>query len=366
MIAAVLLVPGICSAASFDCSRATTPVEKLICADDGLSQLDESLSKTYKEVLLSAPDPAGLKQEQVKWLREVRNRCTERACLEKEYRNRLATLEELLTGMKAGEKSVAPAETLVAPLRIIKEISDYRPAEYRMPFFDGRLFFSQYDKSGNNYDILALDTEDLSSEYILRGRWRAQLIAQNDKYLVVSEGGSANSLVVIDRASGKQVGQIGLNDSISWARIQGHRLIAIQRHVSHGGHSFESHALVLDLPSLKIIKSLKIAGVYDVQSWQGKILAVGYNLTAYDDDFNEIFKISLPKPKARGVYGCGERGPFRVYGDKAAIVANCGEILIYDLPTRGLERTISSHAHSYAMAIIDGLIFTSPKTPGGE
>jgi uncharacterized protein len=359
----LLIVAGNVHAASFDCGKATSEVEKLICGDKGLSELDESLSKAYREVLRSVPDPADLKQEQVKWLREVRNRCTDSLCLEKAYRSRLAEFERLLSVSKAGEESVA----MVAPLRVIKRITDYRPAEYRMPFFDGRLFFSQYDKSGNNYDILALDTENLSSEYILRGRCRAQFIAQNDKYLVVNETERfANPLVVIDRASGKQVGQIGLNDSISWARIKGHRLIAIQRRASHSGHSFEAHALVFDLPSLKIIKSLVIPGVYDVRAWQGRILAVGYDLTAYDDDFNEMFKIALPKPKARGAYGCGERGPLRVYGDKAAILANCGEILIYDLPTRRLERTIPSYAHSYAMAIIDGLIFTSPKTPGGE
>lgn len=95
-IAAFLLMPGLCLAASFDCNRATTLIGKLICAEPGLSQLDEDLSRSYKEALRSASDPAGLKREQVKWLREVRNQCTDSACLEKEYRNRLAELEELL------------------------------------------------------------------------------------------------------------------------------------------------------------------------------------------------------------------------------------------------------------------------------
>jgi hypothetical protein len=41
-VAAVLLGPGLSLAASFDCNRATTLVKKSICADHGLSQLDES------------------------------------------------------------------------------------------------------------------------------------------------------------------------------------------------------------------------------------------------------------------------------------------------------------------------------------
>jgi ankyrin repeat protein/uncharacterized protein len=92
----LLIMAGNIDAAGFDCNRATTVVEKLICADQGLSQLDESLSKTYQEVLRWARDPAGFKREQWKWLREVRDLCTDSPCLEKEYRDRLAVLEKLL------------------------------------------------------------------------------------------------------------------------------------------------------------------------------------------------------------------------------------------------------------------------------
>jgi uncharacterized protein len=142
----LLMVAGNIHAASFDCGKASSEVEKLICADQGLSALDDSLSKAYREVLRSVPDLANLKREQVKWLREVRNRCTDSPCLEKAYRSRIAEFERLLSVSEAGEESVA----LAAPLRVVKRITDYRPAEYRMPFFDGRLFFSQYDESGNN------------------------------------------------------------------------------------------------------------------------------------------------------------------------------------------------------------------------
>jgi uncharacterized protein len=35
------------NAASFDCEKATSEVEKLICGDEELSMLDESLRKAY-------------------------------------------------------------------------------------------------------------------------------------------------------------------------------------------------------------------------------------------------------------------------------------------------------------------------------
>ena len=94
-VATLACAPIVSSAAGFDCNRATTLVEKLICADQGLSQLDESLSKTYRRVRLSAPDPENSKLEQAQWLREVRDLCTDGKCLEREYRNRLAALEKL-------------------------------------------------------------------------------------------------------------------------------------------------------------------------------------------------------------------------------------------------------------------------------
>jgi uncharacterized protein len=92
----LLIISGNVHPASFDCSHATTSVEKLICADQGLSQLDENLSRTYQEVLRSMPKLTGLKQEQAKWLREVRDLCTDGKCLEREYRNRLVAIEKLL------------------------------------------------------------------------------------------------------------------------------------------------------------------------------------------------------------------------------------------------------------------------------
>ena len=43
----LLIIAGNADAASFDCGKATSEVEKIICSDDELSRLDESLSKVY-------------------------------------------------------------------------------------------------------------------------------------------------------------------------------------------------------------------------------------------------------------------------------------------------------------------------------
>jgi uncharacterized protein len=47
----VLTIATNMHAASFDCGKAASEVEKLICGDDELSKLDDSLSEAYQEAL---------------------------------------------------------------------------------------------------------------------------------------------------------------------------------------------------------------------------------------------------------------------------------------------------------------------------
>ena len=360
-IAVCIFAPSLSWAASFDCNRAVTLVEKRICSVHILSQLDETLSNAYQEAMRSVRDPTGLKRGQSRWLREVRNLCTDSVCLENEYRSRLAMLEKMLPATITGEVATATDSALGEPLKIINKHTDYSPVDYPIISYDGRLIFSQYDRSGNNFDILALDIANQSFEYILQGRPGAQFVAQSEKYLVVSEKGRfASPLVVIERASGKRISQIKLQENISWAKINGHRLVVIQGKRFSSGYAANAQALVLELPSLKVIQSTEIVGGNDVQLWQEKILSLGHDLAAYDEEFNELFRIVLPIRKRGERVSCAATWPLRVYADKAVVVANCGEILIYDLTTRQLERTIPSYSHFYAVAILDGLIFTTP------
>ncbi len=91
-LAICMLAPAILRAASFDCDRAATKVEKAICADPVLSQLDETLAKVYQQALSVSSEPTRLKNEQLHWLREGRNSCSDNVCLEKAYHDRLDAL----------------------------------------------------------------------------------------------------------------------------------------------------------------------------------------------------------------------------------------------------------------------------------
>jgi len=80
-------------AASFDCSKAQSKIEKMVCADSGLSRLDEKIAKVYGEVLKKSSDETLLKKQQRGWLK-ARNQCKDISCLGDHYRGRLAELNE--------------------------------------------------------------------------------------------------------------------------------------------------------------------------------------------------------------------------------------------------------------------------------
>jgi len=79
-------------AVSFDCSKATTLVESLICSDDRLSQLDDLLNESYKKTISNNSQKAKLKSEQLSWMKNIRNKCKSYECLAASYEERINAL----------------------------------------------------------------------------------------------------------------------------------------------------------------------------------------------------------------------------------------------------------------------------------
>lgn len=80
-------------AASFDCDKASTKVEKMICSSAELAKLDDELNRVYEEALKKTTDPAGFKEQQRKWLKE-RNQCIDTSCLREKYQQRLVSVNQ--------------------------------------------------------------------------------------------------------------------------------------------------------------------------------------------------------------------------------------------------------------------------------
>ncbi len=94
MVSAALAAGGIqpAGAASFDCARAATPVEQMICGEWLLERLDERMVELYERAR-KAPgaDEEALLAAQRAWL-DTRDACADTACLEQAYRERITAL----------------------------------------------------------------------------------------------------------------------------------------------------------------------------------------------------------------------------------------------------------------------------------
>lgn len=93
-------------AASFDCAKATTKVEKIICDNPEISKLDDELSASYKTALQDEHQAESIRQAQKQWMKE-RNKCADADCVKRAYAARLQGLSdnETSTKYKAGEKT---------------------------------------------------------------------------------------------------------------------------------------------------------------------------------------------------------------------------------------------------------------------
>lgn len=86
----ILLFTSSAFGASFDCAKASTPVEKIICESPRLSALDDELAATYAAALKIDRD--AVRASQRRWLAEDRNQCDYDGCLEASYLLRIAIL----------------------------------------------------------------------------------------------------------------------------------------------------------------------------------------------------------------------------------------------------------------------------------
>jgi uncharacterized protein YecT (DUF1311 family) len=103
--------------ASFECTKASTRIEKMICSDGESSELDGKLAETYRRALADpAENPDQIRIEQRTWLSGKRNRCADVRCLRRSYRERIAALEAPMRPLEVELRS-GTARVFPRPLR---------------------------------------------------------------------------------------------------------------------------------------------------------------------------------------------------------------------------------------------------------
>ncbi len=101
------LVSNVSQSASFDCTKAAIPVEKLICTDSELSRLDEELAVAYRTALAQASNADAFKNAHRKWLAATRGQCDDAPCIKRAYRARLGELSGPAAAVPALAEKVA-------------------------------------------------------------------------------------------------------------------------------------------------------------------------------------------------------------------------------------------------------------------
>lgn len=86
---------GTTHAASFDCAKVLSRIESLVCENTKLSDLDVQLGRAFADARQELPlaQARRLTQDQLKWLRDVRDVCAGVACLEAAYTARINLLD---------------------------------------------------------------------------------------------------------------------------------------------------------------------------------------------------------------------------------------------------------------------------------
>jgi len=146
----------IASAASFDCQKAATSVEKMICGDSELSGLDSAMATTYKKALASSAQKAPLIEQQRAWLKQ-RNLCQAADCLRDSYTKRLSELGS--ASSVASTSKTTGAETTAIPGISNKWVGRYYPGSEKLNSHE--LDDSILVKKGAGDDDMSLDEEDI-------------------------------------------------------------------------------------------------------------------------------------------------------------------------------------------------------------
>lgn len=97
---------------SFDCAKASSSVEGMICGSRELSALDVQMAAAYK----AAPASRELRATQVEWRKSARDACQEESCVAGAYKTRL----EVLSAMSGAQATAAPAASGTNPVAIAR------------------------------------------------------------------------------------------------------------------------------------------------------------------------------------------------------------------------------------------------------
>ena len=171
-------------AASFDCAKANTKIEKMICGNAELSKLDEEMTRAYH---LKEPQTASkqiLLQEQRHWLNQVRNTCNDVDCLLSSYKSRINEL----TLPAASQIHISEEDEINAKKIILGSWEPGSRAYYLLNIEISDKTITLANAPPVPYSILKFENGDSQTRISwIKGKWHRVVVQLNSKYYQILE-----------------------------------------------------------------------------------------------------------------------------------------------------------------------------------
>lgn len=171
-------------AASFDCAKAATNNEKLICSDSALSKLDADLNSAYKAAIQNHPQADSIKQKQKQWIKE-RNACSDTSCLKNQYIARIAQLS-------SSDSGTAACRTVIDYVNRGELRKLYVPEDHNIQT-KVRDFFGQIYQRGGTTWLVDLDDDGVLDPFLINVEGTAHI-----SYGYAISGKTAGVIVDVD------------------------------------------------------------------------------------------------------------------------------------------------------------------------
>ncbi len=252
-------------------------------------------------------------------------------------------------------QAVAGADTPAPPLTVVGQV-EMAPQSWPGIVDRGGFVFSQYDPTGNSYEIVALDFRDQRVTTLATGIREGRFLARDDRHVVIADRRPpATRIRVFDISTGEALARINLRDGASWARIDGDGLHLIQEYAGSRG---STKVALFELATLKLLRSVEIGPAHVAASWGEKIVTVGQEVRIFDRDWNLTGTLPLPRLPPGRMYCAPTQ--LLITGNLAVANVACGKVAVFDLQSRKLKHLIAIHTQPVSIAVANDLLVAVP------
>ena len=177
---------------SFDCQKARSPSERIICADKELSRMDRELAVLYKASRASARDPQDFVRVSAEELRTREKSCQDRACLVQWYEKRKLQLTAVGVPVPEVKQPAVAITTQSAPPPLTTSAA----------------------KQASSFPPVGAKEADLRRQEWLVGKWECRMPSKSNRIYGVLQFQKGGGFAWLSPDSGTQAGRFSVSTNL--------------------------------------------------------------------------------------------------------------------------------------------------------